>query len=82
VVALVFCTTAAETSIGNWLFTFSIKEMGLDDADAALANSSFWGAFTLGRVFGVSCFSSSEVEQELLEPGREHDAWRCAGMWP
>ena len=51
---LVFCTTAAETAIGNWLFTFSSKEMGLSDTNAALANSSFWGAFTFGRVLGVS----------------------------
>lgn len=54
VISLVFFTTAAETSIGNWLFTFSSKEMGLEDTDAALANSMFWGAFTLGRVVGVS----------------------------
>ncbi|GAX75222.1 hypothetical protein CEUSTIGMA_g2666.t1 [Chlamydomonas eustigma] len=53
VIVLVFCTTAAETAIGNWLFTFASKEMGLTDTDAALANSSFWGAFTFGRVVGV-----------------------------
>ncbi len=54
VVLLVFCTTAAETAIGNWLFTFASKGMSLSDANAALANSAFWGAFTFGRVVGVS----------------------------
>lgn len=53
VVILVFCTTCAETAIGNWLFTYSSEEMGLDDAQSAFANSTFWGAFTIGRVFGV-----------------------------
>ena len=27
--------------------------MLLEDSDAALTNSMFWGAFTVGRVFGV-----------------------------
>lgn len=48
VIFLVFCTTAAETAIGNWLYTYSSNEMGLEDAQAALVNSAFWGAFTAG----------------------------------
>lgn len=54
VVVLVFFTTAAETAIGNWIYTFSLREVGDSDAAAAAANSAFWGAFTVGRVFGVS----------------------------
>ncbi|KXZ55589.1 hypothetical protein GPECTOR_2g1139 [Gonium pectorale] len=54
VVVLVFITTAAETAIGNWIYTFSVKEVHTSDADAALANSTFWGAFTLGRVIGAA----------------------------
>ncbi|GLI68054.1 hypothetical protein VaNZ11_012349 [Volvox africanus] len=54
VVLLVFFTTAAETAIGNWLFTFSLREVHSSDSDAALANSAFWGAFTLGRVIAAA----------------------------
>ena len=51
---LVFFTTSAETAIGNWIHTFSIREVGLDEPQAALANSGFWAAFTVGRVLAVS----------------------------
>ncbi|KAG2434076.1 hypothetical protein HXX76_007804 [Chlamydomonas incerta] len=54
VVVLVFFTTAAETAIGNWIYTFSLREVGDSDAAAAAANSGFWGAFTVGRVFGAA----------------------------
>ncbi|GIL79805.1 hypothetical protein Vretimale_12423 [Volvox reticuliferus] len=54
VVVLVFFTTAAETAIGNWLYTFSLREVHSSDSDAALANSTFWGAFTIGRVIGAA----------------------------
>ena len=53
VVTLVFCTTAAETAVGNWLFTFASKVMELSDTNSAFVNSAFWGAFTFGRVLGV-----------------------------
>ena len=36
VVFLVFCTTAAETAIGNWLYTYSSNEMGLEDTTVRL----------------------------------------------
>lgn len=39
--------------VGNWVYTYAVREGGLDDRDAALANSAFWGSFTAGRVLGV-----------------------------
>ena len=33
---------------------YSGREVGLSDSDSALANSAFWGSFTVGRVIGVS----------------------------
>eukprot|EP00197_Chlamydomonas_leiostraca_P016237 CAMPEP_0202862632 /NCGR_PEP_ID=MMETSP1391-20130828/3606_1 /ASSEMBLY_ACC=CAM_ASM_000867 /TAXON_ID=1034604 /ORGANISM="Chlamydomonas leiostraca, Strain SAG 11-49" /LENGTH=432 /DNA_ID=CAMNT_0049542195 /DNA_START=154 /DNA_END=1448 /DNA_ORIENTATION=- len=54
VVTLVFFTTAAETAVGNWIYTYSVREQGLSDDDAAVANSGFWGAFTAGRVLGAA----------------------------
>ncbi|GFR48845.1 hypothetical protein Agub_g10798 [Astrephomene gubernaculifera] len=55
VVLLVFLTTAAETAIGNWVHTFSVQEVpGMGEGEAALANSAFWGAFTVGRVIGAT----------------------------
>jgi len=63
VVLLVFFTTAAETAIGNWIFTYAGREVDLADGEAALANSMFWGSFTLGRVAGalVSRWTSPAV---------------------
>ncbi|EFJ49439.1 hypothetical protein VOLCADRAFT_89859 [Volvox carteri f. nagariensis] len=49
-----FIPLAAQTAIGNWLFTFSLREVHSTDANAALANSAFWGAFTAGRVIGAA----------------------------
>lgn len=54
VVSLVFFTTSAETALGNWIHTFSIREVGLDEPQAALANSGFWAAFTVGRVLAAA----------------------------
>mmetsp|Transcript_9121 Transcript_9121/g.15934 ORF Transcript_9121/g.15934 Transcript_9121/m.15934 type:complete len:507 (-) Transcript_9121:653-2173(-) len=54
VVSLVFCTTAAETAVGNWLYTYGVREAGLTDDTAAFANSAFWGFFTIGRVLGAA----------------------------
>ncbi|KAG2501542.1 hypothetical protein HYH03_000049 [Edaphochlamys debaryana] len=54
VVILVFLTTGAETAIGNWIYTFSVREAGSSDAAAAAANSAFWGAFTVGRVLAAA----------------------------
>uniref|UniRef100_A0A7R9YX00 Major facilitator superfamily (MFS) profile domain-containing protein n=1 Tax=Chlamydomonas euryale TaxID=1486919 RepID=A0A7R9YX00_9CHLO len=63
VVTLVFLSTAAETAVGNWLFTYCSKEMHLEDEIAAFANSMFWAAFTIGRVVGV-------VLSRFLTPGQ------------
>uniref|UniRef100_A0A7S3VJM8 Major facilitator superfamily (MFS) profile domain-containing protein n=1 Tax=Dunaliella tertiolecta TaxID=3047 RepID=A0A7S3VJM8_DUNTE len=56
-VVLVFCTTAAETAVGNWLYTYGVREIGLEDHEAAFANSSFWGFFTIGRALGAALSS-------------------------
>ena len=28
-VVLIFCTTAAETAVGNWLYTYGVREVSL-----------------------------------------------------
>lgn len=54
VVILVFFTTAAETAIGNWLYTYGVRQEGLSDDEAAFGNSAFWGSFTIGRILGAA----------------------------
>ncbi len=66
VVVLVFFTTAAETAIGNWVYTFSVRELGSSDVQAALSNSAFWGAFTVGRVIGVSTDAACHSDYWLM----------------
>jgi FHS family Na+ dependent glucose MFS transporter 1 len=75
VIFLVFCTTAAETAIGNWLYTYASNEMGLEDAQAALVNSAFWGAFTAGRVYCAPRPPSFSLSHSLsLHASMTHDA--------
>lgn len=63
VVTLVFITTAAETAVGNWLNTYALKAVGLGEEKAAIANSAFWGAFTVGRVVAVSVVLGHRLTQ-------------------
>eukprot|EP00798_Chlamydomonas_sp_ICE-L_P017984 gene17984-24392_t len=52
-ILLVFLSTTAETSVGNWINTYSQAVVGLDQASAAWVNAAFWGSFTIGRVVGA-----------------------------
>lgn len=56
----------AETSFGNWVYTYALK---LDLADATTAGyltSAFWGAFTLGRLLSIPLASRVRPRYILL----------------
>ena len=43
----------AEVSFGGWIFTYTVS-LGLGDSTtAAYMTSAFWGALTVGRLFGI-----------------------------
>jgi FHS family Na+ dependent glucose MFS transporter 1 len=48
-----FLYVGAEVGFGGWVYTYAL-EMGLaNEATAAYLTSTFWGAFTLGRLFSI-----------------------------
>lgn len=52
-VAFFFLYVGAEVGYGGWVYTYA-RELGLaNEASAAYLTSTFWGAFTLGRVFSI-----------------------------
>ncbi len=53
IVLLFFLYVGAEVGYGNWVFTYATKLNLSNATDAALLTSAFWGAFTLGRLYGV-----------------------------
>jgi FHS family Na+ dependent glucose MFS transporter 1 len=53
IVLFIFLYVGAEVGYGNWVFTYATTLNLSNAADAALLTSAFWGAFTLGRLFGV-----------------------------
>ncbi len=53
IAALLFVYVGAETGYGNWIFTYATQLNLANATDAALLTSTFWGAFTLGRLLGV-----------------------------
>jgi FHS family Na+ dependent glucose MFS transporter 1 len=53
IVAFFFLYVGAEVGFGGWVYTYAL-EMGLaGEASAAYLTSSFWGAFTIGRLFSI-----------------------------
>ena len=53
IAALLFIYVGVETGYGNWIFTYATRLQLADATGAALLTSTFWGAFTLGRLLGV-----------------------------
>ena len=53
IAALLFVYVGAETGYGNWIFTYATRLALADATSAAILTSTFWGAFTLGRLLGV-----------------------------
>lgn len=53
VAGLLFAAVGAEVGFGNWVYTYALRRGLADEAGAALLTSTFWGAFTLGRLLGI-----------------------------
>ena len=45
-----FLYTGAESSMGNWIFTYGSKAAGLSPTSASYLNSIYWGTLTVGRL--------------------------------
>ena len=48
-----FLYVGLEIGYGNWIYTYAISLNLADTTSAAYLSSTFWGAFTLFRLFGV-----------------------------
>lgn len=54
VILFFFLYVGAEVSYGGWVFTYSIRKLGLSEAsNAAYLTSAFWGALTIGRLISI-----------------------------
>jgi MFS transporter, FHS family, Na+ dependent glucose transporter 1 len=57
-IALVFMFyVGAEIGFGGWIYTYAVSLSLADITGAALLTSFFWGALTLGRLFGIALAS-------------------------
>ncbi len=48
-----FLYGGSEVSLGGWIHTYGIKHNTMDEKTAAYLTSSFWGAFTIGRLLAI-----------------------------
>lgn len=54
VALLLFLYVGAEVSYGGWIYTYSLRQFPtLTASSAALLTSTFWGAFTIGRLVSI-----------------------------
>jgi MFS transporter, FHS family, Na+ dependent glucose transporter 1 len=54
VMFFLFLYVGAEVSYGGWVFTYSVRRLGLSEtSNAAYLTSAFWGALTMGRLFSI-----------------------------
>ncbi len=50
---LLFAAAGAEIGFGSWIYTFAIRLQLTDALSAAVLTSTYWTAFTIGRLFGI-----------------------------
>ncbi len=87
-----FLYGGSEVSLGGWIHTFGIKHNLMDETRAAYLTSSFWGAFTLGRLMAIRLSSyfppGKLIKIQLsgaaltmlvlfLSPPAEYITWAC-----
>jgi fucose permease len=46
----VWISVGMEVAFGNWIFTYTLKQLGMGERQGHLLNAAYWGAFTAGRV--------------------------------
>ncbi|MEM8485625.1 MAG: MFS transporter [Bacteroidota bacterium] len=61
-----FLYGGSEVSLGGWIHTYGIKHNQMDEKTAAYLTSSFWGAFTLGRLFAIRLSSKVALHKLVL----------------
>ena len=53
-----------ELGYGNWIYLFSTRIHLASTTEAAFLTSAFWGAFTIGRLLGIS--TSTHLRQQAI----------------
>ena len=61
-----FFHVGAELSYGGWVYSYSIKLNIISKFSSIYLNSAFWGALTVGRLFGVLLSSIIRSDKILL----------------
>ena len=62
----IFCYSSFANIFGGWIFTY-VTRLGLtSEANAAYLTSTFWGAFTLGRLFSIPIAARFKPSRILL----------------
>ena len=61
-----FLYGGSEVSLGGWIHTYGIKHNQMDEKTAAYLTSSFWGAFTLGRLIAIRLSSKFALHRLVL----------------
>ena len=93
VVAFFFLYGGSEVSIGGWIHSYGFMHNEMGETRAAYLTSSFWGAFTLGRLAAVRlsahfiarkrilvqmCGAALSMLALFLSPQAEWVTWTCA----
>ena len=50
---LLFTAVGAEIGFGNWIYTYALRQELADAPGAAILTSTYWSAFTFGRLVGI-----------------------------
>lgn len=59
-----FLNVGTEVAFGGWIFTYSIKQIGLTPQEGHYLNASYWLAFTVGRV--IASFAAVLLRPQTL----------------
>mmetsp|Transcript_37143 Transcript_37143/g.82628 ORF Transcript_37143/g.82628 Transcript_37143/m.82628 type:complete len:524 (+) Transcript_37143:55-1626(+) len=63
---LVFANMSLELGFGNWIYTYCVRQAGLDEEAGQQITSLYWLAFTLGRVPAIFMATWFPVSNILL----------------
>lgn len=63
---LFFAYVGAELTFGNWIFTYAFESGLATEVTATYLNSTFWGAFALGRLISIPVGKKLSPEQILV----------------
>lgn len=65
-VFFLFCYSSLANIFGGWVFSYSLESNLANETGAAYLTSTFWGAFTLGRVISIPIAARIKPKQILI----------------